>query len=390
MDLYGFSVAEQVCFHPVKSDFLFKPTAIEVFDSLVLVHDPVENNTYTLFRLGASSPLLSGGQKGSGPDDILYGQFIDKINEKEFQVVDIASRKTMVYNLDSILQTRTFRPVRSFFYSEAESQKVEGMQYAYYVDDSQKIELRKDMIGDIVFENVSFRYGSRKEVFNGLNLKIDKGKTTAVIGESGSGKTTLISLLQHIYPIQSGQIRIGGYDISQISNKSLRSLVGTVPQQIELFAGTIIENIAVGDLQPDMKRIVDLVEQLGLKDFIERLPNGYMTYIGEHGASLSGGERQRIAIARALYKEPEILIFDEATSSLDSISEKHVKRTLDALASSGKTVIIIAHRLSTVKNADMIVVLDNGKVSETGTHKQLFNSNGIYNRLWNEQFDQLD
>lgn len=216
-------------------------------------------------------------------------------------------------------------------------------------DDSQKIELRKDMIGDIVFENVSFRYGSRKEVFNGLNLKIDKGKTTAVIGESGSGKTTLISLLQHIYPIQSGQIRIGGYDISQISNKSLRSLVGTVPQQIELFAGTIIENIAVGDLQPDMKRIVDLVEQLGLKDFIERLPNGYMTYIGEHGASLSGGERQRIAIARALYKEPEILIFDEATSSLDSISEKHVKRTLDALASSGKTVIIIAHRLSTVK-----------------------------------------
>lgn len=216
-------------------------------------------------------------------------------------------------------------------------------------DDSQKIELRKDMIGDIVFENVSFRYGSRKEVFNGLNLKIDKGKTTAVIGESGSGKTTLISLLQHIYPIQSGQIRIGGYDISQISNKSLRSLVGTVPQQIELFAGTIIENIAVGDLQPDMKRIVDLVEQLGLKDFIERLPNGYITYIGEHGASLSGGERQRIAIARALYKEPEILIFDEATSSLDSISEKHVKRTLDALASSGKTVIIIAHRLSTVK-----------------------------------------
>ena len=257
-------------------------------------------------------------------------------------------------------------------------------------DDSQKIELRKDMIGDIVFENVSFRYGSRKEVFNGLNLKIDKGKTTAVIGESGSGKTTLISLLQHIYPIQSGQIRIGGYDISQISNKSLRSLVGTVPQQIELFAGTIIENIAVGDLQPDMKRIVDLVEQLGLKEFIERLPNGYMTYIGEQGASLSGGERQRIAIARALYKEPEILIFDEATSSLDSISEKHVKRTLDALASSGKTVIIIAHRLSTVKNADMIVVLDNGKVSETGTHKQLFDSNGIYNRLWNEQFDQLD
>ena len=257
-------------------------------------------------------------------------------------------------------------------------------------DDSQKIELEPDMIGDITFENVSFRYGSRKEVFKGLNLKIEKGKTTAVIGESGSGKTTLISLLQHIYPIQSGQIRIGEYDIAQISNRSLRRRVGTVPQQIELFAGTIIENIAVGDLQPDMKRIVDLVEQLGLKNFIERLPNGYMTYIGEHGASLSGGERQRIAIARALYKEPEILIFDEATSSLDSISEKHVKQTLDALAKRGKTVIVIAHRLSTVKNADRIVVLDKGQVAETGTHKELFNSGGIYSRLWNEQFDQLD
>ena len=257
-------------------------------------------------------------------------------------------------------------------------------------DDSKKIELKPDMIGDITFENVSFRYGSRKEVFKGLDLKIEKGKTTAVIGESGSGKTTLISLLQHIYPIHSGHIRIGEYDIAQISNKSLRSLVGTVPQQIELFAGTIIENIAVGDLQPDMKRIVDLVEQLGLKDFIERLPNGYMTYIGEHGASLSGGERQRIAIARALYKEPEILIFDEATSSLDSISEKHVKQTLDTLAKRGKTVIVIAHRLSTVKNADMIVVLDKGQVAETGTHKELFNSGCIYSRLWNEQFDQLD
>jgi len=257
-------------------------------------------------------------------------------------------------------------------------------------DDNQKIELSQDMIGDITFENVSFRYGSRKEVFNGLNLKIEKGKTTAVLGESGSGKTTLISLLQHIYPIQAGQIRIGEYDIAQINNRSLRKRVGTVPQQIELFAGTIIENIAVGDLQPDMKKIVNLVEQLGLKDFIERLPNSYMTYIGEHGASLSGGERQRIAIARALYKEPDILIFDEATSSLDSISEKHVKQTLDALAKCGKTVIIIAHRLSTVKNADMIVVLDNGQVAETGTHKELYNSGGVYSRLWNEQFDQLD
>ena len=257
-------------------------------------------------------------------------------------------------------------------------------------DEKQKIRLEADMIGNIHFENVSFRYGSRKEVFNGLNLEIEKGKTTAVIGESGSGKTTLISLLQHIYPIQSGRIRIGSYDIAQIDNKSLRRWVGTVPQQIELFAGTIIENIALGDLHPDMQRIVNLIEQLGLTQFIERLPNGYMTYIGEHGTSLSGGERQRIAIARALYKEPEILIFDEATSSLDSISERYVKETLDKLAKQGKTIIIIAHRLSTVKEADQIVVIDKGQVVETGTHRNLFNSGGIYNRLWNEQFEMLE
>lgn len=257
-------------------------------------------------------------------------------------------------------------------------------------DDDRKIKLEADMIGDISFENVSFRYGSRKQVFESLNLTIKKGQTTAVIGESGSGKTTLISLLQHIYPIQSGQIQIGGYDIAQIDNRSLRRRVGTVPQQIELFAGSIVENIAVGDLQPDMRRIADLTAQLGLKEFIEKLPKGYLTYIGEHGASLSGGERQRIAIARALYKEPDILIFDEATSSLDSISERYVKQTLNALASSGKTIIVIAHRLSTVKNADAIVVLDQGKVVETGTHAQLCQSGGIYSRLWNEQFNVID
>lgn len=257
-------------------------------------------------------------------------------------------------------------------------------------DDNQKITLEPEMINDIHFENVSFRYGSRKEVFKNLNLKLEKGKTTAIIGESGSGKTTLMSLLQHIYPIQSGRIRIGDYDIAQISNQSLRRWIGTVPQQIELFAGTIIENIAVGDLHPDMKRIVDLTEQLGLKEFIEKLPNGFMSYIGEHGASLSGGERQRIAIARALYKEPEILIFDEATSSLDSFSERYVKDTLDALAQKGKTIIVIAHRLSTVKNADTIVVIDNGEVVETGTHSELYNAGGQYNRLWNEQFEILE
>jgi ATP-binding cassette subfamily B protein len=256
-------------------------------------------------------------------------------------------------------------------------------------DESQKIELQRDMIGNIRFENVDFRYGSRKQVFESLNLTISKGKMTAIVGGSGSGKTTLVSLLQHLYPIQNGNISIGSYNISQISNESLRRIVGSVPQQIELFAGNIIENIAIGDFDPNLKKIAELSEQLGIKDFIEKLPNSYLTQIGEHGTSLSGGEKQRIAIARALYKDPEILIFDEATSSLDSISEKYVKQTLNDFAKQGKTIIIIAHRLSTVKSADMIVVLDEGKMVETGSHNELLEKEGMYSKLWKEQFDQI-
>jgi ATP-binding cassette subfamily B protein len=256
-------------------------------------------------------------------------------------------------------------------------------------DDSQKIKLERNMTGDIRFENVDFRYGSRKQVFESLCLSIEKGKTTAIVGESGSGKTTLASLLQNLYPIQSGTVSIGNFSIAQISNESLRQMVGSVPQQIELFSGSIADNIALGDFEPDMKKIMELCEQLGIREFIEKLPNTYMTQIGEHGVSLSGGERQRIAIARALYRDPEILIFDEATSSLDSISEKYVKQTLNHLVRQGKTIIIIAHRLSTVKNADVILALENGKLAEQGTHAQLIEKKGVYWKLWNEQYEQF-
>jgi ATP-binding cassette subfamily B protein len=252
-----------------------------------------------------------------------------------------------------------------------------------------KQNLWRNSIGDITLDHVSFRYGSRKQVFTGLSLVIPKGKTTAIVGESGSGKTTLVSLLQNIYPIQGGSIKIGKYDIKQITNESLRELVGTVPQQIELFAGTILENIALGDFQPDVERVSGITEQLGLNDFINSLPNGFSTYIGEHGASLSGGEKQRVAIARALYKDPEVLIFDEATSSLDSISEKFVKDTLNDLAAKGKTIIVIAHRLSTVRDAGNIVVLEEGRLAEQGPHESLLQNRGVYAKLWNEQFNVI-
>lgn len=248
-----------------------------------------------------------------------------------------------------------------------------------------QIKLEPNMIDNIEINHVYFRYGSHKDVFKDLNLTIEKGKTTAIVGESGSGKSTLIAILQHIYPIQKGSVRIGNYDISQFSIESLRKYINSVPQRIELFSGTIVENIAIGDLEPDMIKINNLINELGLKECIENLPGGIMTHIGEKGISLSGGEQQRIAIARTLYKNPEIIIFDEATSSLDSISEYYIKQTLKNLINKGKTIIIIAHRLNTIKEADHIIVLDKGKVVETGNHQELVNLNGIYRNLWNHQ-----
>ena len=210
------------------------------------------------------------------------------------------------------------------------------------------------------------------------------------MGESGSGKTTLISLLQNIYPIQAGRVAIGKYDIAMISNESLRQLIGIVPQKVELFSGTLLSNICLGDFQPDMRSVLDIVTQLGLKDFIDGLPEGLETIVGEQGTTFSGGERQRIAIARALYKQPEILIFDEATSSHDSISERFVKETLRTLASQGKTIIVIAHRLSTIKDADRIVVIDKGEVAESGTHCELIAQNGAFKRLWHAQNNVIE
>ena len=158
-----------------------------------------------------------------------------------------------------------------------------------------------------------------------------------------------------------------------------------VPQKIDLFAGHVIDNIALGDLSPDMGAIIAICKSIGVLEFIENLPNGFETYIGENGATLSGGQKQRIAIARALYKNPEVLILDEATSSLDSKSENYIQNTIEALKKKEKTIIVIAHRLSTVVHADKIVVLENGKVVESGTHNELFSQNGVYKSLWEQQ-----
>jgi ABC-type bacteriocin transporter len=255
--------------------------------------------------------------------------------------------------------------------------------------DENKTTLEKDMIGDIHFKDVSFRYGTRVHVFESLNMHVEKGKITAVVGESGSGKTTLLSLLQNIYPLQSGHITIGDLDIKYISSDSLRTMVSVVPQTVDLFAGSVIENIAVGVYDPDMRKVLGICKQIGILDFIETLPNGFNTYLGENGTNLSGGQRQRLAIARALYKEPEILILDEATAALDSLSEQNIQNAIHELREQGKTIILIAHRLSTVMSADKIVVMHKGDIIEEGGHDALLKAGGAYYKMWEQQFPMI-
>ncbi len=253
-----------------------------------------------------------------------------------------------------------------------------------------KTALTPDMLDDIHFKNVNFRYGTRVTVFEDFSMDIPKGKITAIVGESGSGKTTLLSLLQNIYPLQSGSIAIGEYDLKYITNESLRKVVGVVPQDVHLFAGNVIENIAVGDMEPDMKRVISICNDINIMDFIEQLPQGFETYLGENATTLSGGQRQRLAIARALYRQPEILILDEATSSLDSTSEEYIHKVIELLRKGGKTIVLIAHRLSTVVNADKIVVLNKGKLVEEGTHNTLLKNKNMYKAMWEKQFPKME
>lgn len=251
--------------------------------------------------------------------------------------------------------------------------------------DENKFDIIRERAGNIEFRQVNFSYGTRTEVFDHFSFCIKKGEITAVVGESGSGKTTLVALIQKLYPLTGGSIHIGECNLDHVSTESLRKMVGVVPQRLDLFTGTILENIAVGEFNPDISRVMDICRELGMKAFVEKLPAGLNSWIGENGTSLSGGEKQRVAIARALYRDPEILLFDEATSSLDNESEQFVQETIQRLKSRGKTILVIAHRLSTVIQADHIAVLEKGLVVEEGTHFSLWQRKGRYFSMWQMQ-----
>ena len=238
--------------------------------------------------------------------------------------------------------------------------------------------------GDVVFDNVSFGYHERQPILQNLSLRIPAGKTTAIVGSTGSGKSTLVKLLLRFYEVSAGQITLDGLDLQSLKLEDLRKAVGLVSQDVFLFHGTVAENIAYGSFNATLNEITKAANVAEAHEFIQRLPNGYDTIVGERGQKLSGGQRQRLAIARALLKNPPILVLDEATSAVDNETEAAIQKSLEKITKE-RTVIAIAHRLSTVRNAHCIYVMEQGQLVESGTHEALLAQNGIYANLWKVQ-----
>lgn len=241
--------------------------------------------------------------------------------------------------------------------------------------------------GEVVFDHVRFTYQGGQEVVRDLSLKIPAGETVAIVGATGAGKSTVVKLLLRLYDVTEGRILVDGHDLRDLHMTDLRQAIGFVSQDVFLFHGTARENIMYGTFDASEAQIIEAAKIAEAHDFIMELPQGYDTIVGERGQKLSGGQRQRISIARAVLKDPPILILDEATSSVDNETEAAIQRSLERIAV-GRTTIIIAHRLSTVRNADRIYVLENGMVSEHGRHEELISHGGLYAALWRVQMGE--
>ena len=238
--------------------------------------------------------------------------------------------------------------------------------------------------GAIVFDDVHFAYDKRRSILEGVSFEIPAGRTVAVVGSSGAGKSTLSRLLYRFYDVSSGAIRIDGQDLRAITQSSLRAAIGIVPQDTVLFNDTVYYNILYGRPSATPGEVEEAARLARIHDFIISLPDGYQSRVGERGLKLSGGEKQRVAIARVILKRPKILIFDEATSALDTKTEREIQASLDQV-SADRSTLIVAHRLSTVVNADEILVLDQGRIAERGRHQDLLAMDGRYARMWARQ-----
>ena len=251
--------------------------------------------------------------------------------------------------------------------------------------------IKADLDGDIVFDDVFFGYktkdGNGAEVLKGVSFTVEKGKTVALVGSSGGGKTTICHLLPRFYVCNVGEIRIGGTNINDVSAYDLREKMAVVTQDVFLFAGSVRDNITYGSPNATEEEMILAAKRANIHDYVMELPNGYDTEVGERGVKLSGGQKQRISIARAFLKNPSILILDEATSALDNVTEMQVQKALSEL-SVGRTTLVVAHRLSTVKNADEILVVSDGEITERGTHEELIQKGGVYAELYRYQFKE--
>ena len=247
----------------------------------------------------------------------------------------------------------------------------------------------KSLKGNIEFKNIDFRYGTRNLILKNINMTIKKGERIALVGESGSGKTTLAKLLLNFYKCENGEILVNNYNLLDINVESLRDKIAYISQETFLFNGTILENLILGNPYLTYEEVIDACEKAQIHDFINSLPLRYNTLVEENGSNFSGGQKQRLSIARAILRKPEILIMDEATSNLDSITEKAIERTIHDF-SEGMTTIIIAHRLSTIMRCDNIYILEKGEIKEKGNHKDLLDNKGRYYKLWKEQLPEIN
>jgi ATP-binding cassette subfamily B protein len=337
----------------------------------------------TIAGLGFVITFIVGGlwvlRDGGGP-----GPLTGNLREGTF-VVFILYTQRFVWPIAQFGQI-----INMYQRARASSERIFGLMDEPYrvseTDDATELTVTG---GRVRYENVSFGYDENDTVLEDVNFSVESGETVGLVGPTGAGKSTVLKLLLRLYDVDEGSVTIDGQDLRGVTLRSLRESVGYVSQETFLFYGTVEENISYGRFEATHEEVVEAAKMAEAHDFITNLPDGYETEVGERGVKLSGGQRQRLSIARAILRDPEILVLDEATSDVDTETEMLIQRSIDKLAAD-RTTFAIAHRLSTIKDADKIVVFEDGQIVERGTHERLLDNEGLYAHLWGVQAGEID